>query len=336
MVLMPPLQEHSQRTPSQAKLAHNGPAGLVLISFDIEPHDCIEASLNIKIDFSLREHYRGRVAPVTRRLLEQLAGMGVKASFFLLGKYARSEPGLVLEIQNAGHEVASHGWDHRRVLAMTPEEFRVDLRQSKDVLEQLTGTPVLGYRAPTFSIVPRTAWALDILAEEGFLYDSSIFPVRHDRYGIPKAPRAPFLARGHQQTILEFPPATLRLLGANLPAGGGGYFRLFPPAVLRKAIAQAHQTLQPGVAMLYFHPWEFDPEQPTLPLRPLSRFRTYVGINRTRSRLMDLLQRYQFARADVVAQRLLKEPQLLPSFMVADSSTPQDIAATGTSPPVLP
>ncbi|CAN5916926.1 DUF3473 domain-containing protein [soil metagenome] len=308
----------------------------VILSFDVEEHDRIEAASGLAIDPALREHYRGRVAPVTRWLLERLEGMGVKATFFLLGEYARGEPGLVREIHNAGHEVASHGWDHRRVLAMNPEEFRADLRQSKDVLEQITGAPVLGYRAPTFSIVPRTAWALDILAEEGFLYDSSIFPIRHDRYGVPRAPRIPFLAGGERLSILEFPPATLRLLGANLPAGGGGYFRLFPPAVLRRAISQAHQAPRPGVAMLYFHPWEFDPGQPIVPLRPLSRFRTYVGINRTRARLTNLLQRHQFARADSVAQRLQQEPQLLPGFMVTDSSTPQGIETAMGSRPVLP
>ncbi len=323
------------RFPLPAHRDH-GVGAEVILSFDVEEHDRIEAASGLGMDSTLREHYRGRVAPVTRWLLERLGEAGVPATFFLLGEYARGEPGLIREIHNAGHEVASHGWDHRRVLAMTPEEFRADLRQSKDVLEQITGAAVLGYRAPTFSIVPRTAWALDILAEEGFLYDSSIFPVRHDRYGVPRAPRVPFLAGGDRHSILEFPPATLRLLGANLPAGGGGYFRLFPPAVLRRAIAQAHQAPRPGVAMLYFHPWEFDPGQPILPLRSLSRFRTYVGIDRTRARLTDLLQRHPFARADAVAHRLQQEPQLLTSFRVTDSSTPQDIETARVSRPVLP
>ncbi len=317
----------------------NGDHGVgaeVILSFDVEEHDRIEAASGLGTDSTLREHYRGRVAPVTRWLLERLGGAGVQATFFIVGEYARGEPGLIREIHNAGHEVASHGWDHRRVLALTPAEFRADLRQSKDTLEQITGEAVVGYRAPTFSIVPSTAWALDILAEEGFLYDSSIFPVHHDRYGVPRAPRVPFLAEGYRHSILEFPPATLRLLGTNLPAGGGGYFRLFPPAVLRRAITQAHQARRPGAAMLYFHPWEFDPDQPSLPLRRLSRFRTYVGIHRTRARLTDLIQRHQFARADVVARRLQQEPQPLPSFAVTGLPAPRVMDPAGALQPVLP
>ena len=150
----------------------------------------------------------------------------------------------------------------------------------------------------------RTAWALDVLAEEGLLYDSSIYPVRHDRYGVPGALRGPFLACGPRRAILELPPATLRLAGLTLPAGGGGYFRLLPLWVTRRAIRQARRGPGPAVAMLYFHPWEFDPDQRRLPLRPLSRFRTYVGTGRSRGRLEALLARGPFERAVDVARRL--------------------------------
>src|SRR5262249_18456479 len=152
---------------------------------------------------------------------------------------------LVRAIQQAGHEIASHGWDHRRVLAMTPAAFRQDVRQSKDALEQITGEAVLGYRAPTFSIMRATAWALDGLAELGFESDSSIYPVRHDRYGLPTAPRQPFLAHGERHSILELPPATLRFLGINAPMGGGGYFRLFPLLFTRWAIRQMQSHCNP-------------------------------------------------------------------------------------------
>src|SRR5205085_960868 len=141
---------------------------------------------------------------------------------------ARHSPQLIRAIHRDGHEVASHGWDHRRVSTMTPEEFRLDVRQSKDALEQVTGDAVVGYRAPTFSIGHANAWAIDVLAEEGFVYDSSIFPVRHDRYGVPSAPRSPYRIQGLTRSLCELPPATISLLGMNVPMGGGGYFRLFP------------------------------------------------------------------------------------------------------------
>ena len=163
------------------------------------------------------------------------------------------------------------------------------MRQSKDALEQASGAAVVGYRAPTFSLVRKTAWALDVLAELGFLYDSSIYPVRHDRYGVPDAPRGPFLARGARHEILEIPPATVRIGGVNVPVGGGGYFRLLPWPLMKLALSLSRRDPQSGATVLYFHPWEFDPDQPRLPLKRLSRFRTYVGIRHSRSRLTRLL-----------------------------------------------
>jgi polysaccharide deacetylase family protein (PEP-CTERM system associated) len=268
----------------------------------------------------------------------------VRATFFVVGQLARRNPALVRSIHRAGHEVASHGWDHRRVLGMSPETFREDVRRSKDALEQVTGEPIMGYRAPTFSIVHRTAWALDVLAELGFLYDSSIFPVRHDRYGVPRAPRSPFLARGLARSILELPPATLRLSRFNLPVGGGGYFRMFPLSFIEHALAQLHRNNRSGVSMLYFHPWEFDPEQPRLPLGHLSRFRTYVGVGRTRGRLATLLHRYRFGRA-IDAARWLIEEDAMPLFDVArlNLASPQENkypyrppARCGSAPEVHP
>ena len=216
--------------------------------------------------------------------------------------------------------MASHGWDHQRVVNFTPETFREDVRRSKDVLEQITGQAVMGYRAPTFSIVRQTAWALDVLAELEMAYDSSIYPVRHDRYGVPSAPRAPFMAGGENRDILEMPPATLRLLKLNLPMGGGGYFRLFPLYFIEWAIHQAEKMCFPPVAMLYFHPWEFDLEQKRLPLRWLSRLRTYVGIHRSRDRLITLLSRHRFVRAIDAARQLAGKRDLLPRFVVAKDS----------------
>jgi polysaccharide deacetylase family protein (PEP-CTERM system associated) len=274
----------------------------IILSFDIEEHDRIEAARGLTINGQQQAHYRQRMDYATRWLLDQLAARGAPATFFIVGQIAQTNPGLVRAIAEAGHEVASHSWDHRRVHHFTPETFREDVRRSKDALEQVTGTAVVGFRAPTFSIVRQTLWAIDILAELGMRYDSSIYPVRHDRYGIPDAPRWPFLAKGERHTLLELPPATWRVLGANLPVGGGGYFRLFPLAVMRRGLIQTLRQGQPPVAMLYFHPWEFDPDQERLPLSRLSRFRTYVGLSRSRRRLATLLDQHVFARAVDVAE----------------------------------
>lgn len=292
----------------------NREAAPVILSFDVEEHFRIEAASGLSIEPALRDHYTARVGETTRWLLELLAAREIRATFFIVGQLASQDPMLVRQIHAAGHEVASHGWDHRRVLEMTPREFREDVRCSKAELEQITGAEVLGYRAPTFSIVRRTAWAIDVLAELGMLYDSSIYPVRHDRYGIPTAPRVPFLAQGREHRLLELPPATLRVGKLSLPAGGGGYFRMFPLAVLERAIHQLHQSRRPGAAMLYFHPWEFDPEQRRLALRPLNRFRTYVGITRSRGRFIAMLSKYRFVRAVDLVRRLEFQSHELPSF----------------------
>jgi polysaccharide deacetylase family protein (PEP-CTERM system associated) len=284
----------------------------IILSFDVEEHHRIEAAAHLRLDPLLVATYAARLGPSTRYVLEQLEKRGIQATFFIVGEIAKTNPGLIRDIHRAGHEVASHGWDHQRVHRFTAASFLEDLRRSKGALEQVTGEAVVGYRAPTFSIVRQTAWAIDVLAEAGMLYDSSIYPVRHDRYGIHQAPRAPFLAKGTQETILEIPPATLRLLGMNTPAGGGGYFRLFPLWVMRQALRQSLRDCHPKVAMIYFHPWEFDPDQPRLPLRPLSRFRTYVGMRRARARLGALLSGYTFTRAIDLVGQLKRQP--LPQF----------------------
>jgi polysaccharide deacetylase family protein (PEP-CTERM system associated) len=292
-------------------------APAIVLSFDVEEHHRIEAAAKLQLDPAIKDLYNARLEPCTRHLLDQLAEYSIKATFFVVGEIAVSHPTLVRDIHRMGHEVASHGWDHQRVHRFTPHSFLADLRRSKDALEQVTGSAVVGYRAPTFSIVRQTSWAIDVLSEAGLLYDSSIYPVRHDRYGIPQAPRAPFLAQGESNSILEFPPATLRMLGLNVPVGGGGYFRLLPLWVMEQALRQSLRDCRPRVAMIYFHPWEFDPEQPRLPLRSLNRFRTYVGLTKTRDRLSQLLRRHAFSRAKDLIPTLNAGP--LPSFRVCDS-----------------
>jgi polysaccharide deacetylase family protein (PEP-CTERM system associated) len=288
----------------------------IILSFDVEEHFRIEAAAGLVLDSDLKAHYGERLGPTISWLLGQLESQDLRATFFIVGEIALHQPELIRMIHRAGHEVASHSWDHRRLHNLTHSSFREDVRRSKDVLEQITGEAVLGYRAPTFSIVRQTAWALDVLADLGLLYDSSIYPVWHDRYGVPDAPRAPFLAEGRDGAILEIPPATLRLPGVNIPVGGGGYFRLLPLPLMMYAIRQVRRQCQPPVTMLYFHPWEFDPEQPRLPLRRMSRFRTYVGINHSRDRLTALLRRYRLARAIDVARRLKCQEESLPRFKI--------------------
>ncbi len=288
----------------------------IVLSFDVEEHHRIEAAADTAINPELRTHYSERLEPSTRWLLDQLEAAEAKATFFIVGEIARDNPDLVKAIHRAGHEIASHGWDHRRIVAMTPTSFRTDVRQCKDALEQVTGEEVRGYRAPTFSLMRQTAWAVDILVELGYRYDSSIYPVRHDRYGVPEAPRGPFVAHGPEQSILELPPATLRFFGMNAPMGGGGYFRLFPLWLTKWAMRQM-RSQTPGVAMLYFHPWEFDVAQRRLPLRRLSAFRTYVGLRRTRARFLRLLENRRFMRAWDVAQNLDPVTSDLPQFLLA-------------------
>ncbi len=285
-------------------------------SFDIEEHHRIEAAVSLEIAADDRAEYARRMEATTRQLLEQLDSARVQASFYVVGEIARTHPRLVRDIQDAGHEVGSHSWDHRRVHHFTAESFREDLLKSKDALEQVTGAAVVGFRAPTFSVVRETAWAIDVLAECGFEYDSSIFPVRHDRYGIVDAPRGPFLAVGREREILELPPLTLRLAGQNLPVAGGGYFRLFPLGFLRAGLRQAHRDTPPRTGMLYFHPWEFDPGQPRLPLKRLARWRTYVGVKRTTARLRSLLRTFRFRRAIDVARELRNSGAELPRFFL--------------------
>jgi polysaccharide deacetylase family protein (PEP-CTERM system associated) len=286
----------------------------VVLSFDVEDHHRIEAAAGLDVDPQLRGNYRERMAQATGWILELLAERGIHATFFIVGQIAETNARLVRAVHDAGHEVASHGWDHRRIHLLGPQAFREDLRISKNALEQACGAAVVGYRAPTFSLVSQTAWAIDILAELGLAYDSSIYPVHHDRYGIPSAPRIPFLAQGAVHEILEIPPATLRVGGVNVPVGGGGYFRLLPFPLLRLALSLSRRDPGCGATMLYFHPWEFDPDQPRLPMRGLNRFRTYVGIKSSRHRLARLLSGYTFIRAVDLAHRLGERRDELPRF----------------------
>ncbi|HEY2910788.1 MAG TPA: XrtA system polysaccharide deacetylase, partial [Gemmataceae bacterium] len=269
----------------------DNPQPSAIASFDVEEHYRIEAAAGLQFSEGVQGDYSRRMEASTRRLLDLLSSASAHATFFIVGEIARGHPELIRDIHAAGHEIGSHSWDHQMVRRFTPRTFREDLTRSKDTLEQLIGQAVVGFRAPTFSIGRDTPWAIDVLAECGFEYDSSIFPVRHDRYGIPDAPRQPFFAVGQERELLELPLLTYRIAGLNLPVAGGGYFRLFPPGMMRAGLRQAARA-QPAAAMLYFHPWEFDPEQPRLPMKRLARWRTYVGMTKTTARLTALLKEF--------------------------------------------
>ena len=234
----------------------------------------------------------GRVRPSVERLLAMLAESKAEATFFVLGWVAKRQPSLIREIAAAGHEVASHGWGHRKLTDQTPHQFRRSIRSSKRLLEDLTGEPVIGYRAPSFSLLPGGEWAFDILAEEGYRYDSSLFPIRRPGYGYPDSDRFPFLLASGAGALLEVPLMTLRRLGVNLPAAGGAYFRLFPYWVTRAALRQAERERQPGT--FYIHPWELDPGQPRLTRSWSVLARHYVGLGRTETRLQRLLSEFRF------------------------------------------
>lgn len=240
-----------------------------------------------------------RVEANTDRILELFAGHGVKATFFTLGWIAERHPSLVRRIVAEGHELASHGSEHRRVDEQDAEAFGEDIRRSKGTLEDIAGIAVRGYRAPTFSIGRRNLWAFDILAAEGYAYSSSVYPVRHDYYGMPEAPRFAFFPLDGQ-SLEEYPITTLRLGDRNLPCGGGGFFRLLPYVMSRAAIARVNRTDR-RPAIFYFHPWEVDPGQPRVkPLGFKSRFRHYLNLGKTAGRLERLMADFAWDRMDRV------------------------------------
>ena len=236
-----------------------------------------------------------RVERNVGRILDMLAAQKTHATFFTLGWIAQRYPHLVRRIADEGHEVASHGYGHERVSDLTPEAFAHDIRTAKHLLEDIAGVAVTGYRAPSFSIGQGNLWALDVLQQEGYRYSSSIYPIQHDHYGMPDAPR---FAHRIRPDLIEVPPTTLRMFNRNLPSSGGGHFRLFPYALSRWMLRQVNQNDQQP-AIFYFHPWEIDAAQPRVAgIDARTRFRHYVNIPRMEQRLQRLLQDFQWGRMD--------------------------------------
>jgi polysaccharide deacetylase family protein (PEP-CTERM system associated) len=239
------------------------------------------------------DQMESRVSANTHRLLDLLDAFAVRGTFFVLGWVAERDPALVREIAARGHEIASHGYGHRLIYNQTPAAFREDVRRAKGLLEDVIGVSVLGYRAPSFSMTTRSFWALGILIEEGHSYDASIFPIRHDRYGIPGSPRHPYSIQSGPGSIMEVPGSTISVGPLTLPIGGGGYFRILPYAWTRWGIAQVNRVEQQPM-VFYIHPWEIDPDQPRLPAGWLGRFRHYRNLRKTEPRLRALLTDFRF------------------------------------------
>jgi polysaccharide deacetylase family protein (PEP-CTERM system associated) len=234
-----------------------------------------------------------RVCANTDRLLAMFDEAGVQATFFVLGWVGERFPHLVRRIAAQGHEIASHGYGHRLVYDQTPAEFRDDLRRAKAALESAGAVCVYGYRAPSYSVTPRSLWALDVLIEEGFRYDASIFPVHHDRYGIPVSARHPYRVERPNGSLWEAPGSTVRVGSMNLPIGGGGYFRILPYAWTRWGLDRVNRV-EGRPTIFYLHPWEIDPDQPRLEASLLSRFRHYRNLDQTEPRLRALLRDFKF------------------------------------------
>lgn len=243
------------------------------------------------------DKFPSRVTNNTQRLLNLFDEFDVKATFFILGWVAERNRELVKEIAERGHEVACHGYSHQLIYNQSPEVFSEETHRSKQVLEDIAQAPIRGYRAASYSITKNSRWALDIIAEAGFEYDSSIFPVRHDRYGIPDAPEFPHRMKiSNGQSIVEFPLSTVKLLKYKLPVAGGGYFRLYPYGITRAGLSLINRRQQPFI--FYLHPWEIDPEQPKVSAGWLSQFRHYNNLDKCESRLHRLLSDFKFGTVE--------------------------------------
>jgi polysaccharide deacetylase family protein (PEP-CTERM system associated) len=272
------------------------PAITNALTIDVEDYFQVSAFAShiARSDWERRE---SRIERNVERILELLAHHQTTATFFTLGWIAERYPHIVRAISAQGHELASHGYGHQRVSDLTEAEFCADIGRAKDILEDLSARPVLGYRAPSFSISATNMWALDCLARAGYQYSSSIYPIRHDHYGMPDAPR---FAHRVTSGLLEIPATTLRVLNRNLPASGGGYFRLLPYFFSRWMLRQVNGT-DGRAAIFYFHPWEIDVDQPRVAgISARTRFRHYVNLGRMEMRLKQLLLDFAWGRMDEI------------------------------------
>ena len=267
-----------------------------VLTFDVEEYFQV-SGFRDAVDPGDWDRFESRVERQVLPLLDRLDAAGAGATFFVLGHTAERHPALVREIAARGHEIASHGYGHDLVYDRGPRAFRRDVRRAREVLSGILGFAPAGYRAPSFSVTAASLWALPILAEEGHLYDSSVVPIRHDRYGIPGSPPIPHVRRvGEGRFLRELPPLTRTFAGRRVAAGGGGWFRLFPYGFVAEAVRRMNGDAQP--AAMYFHPWEFDPDQPRIPgTRRRARLRHFVGMKGAGEKLRRLLGEFEWGTA---------------------------------------
>jgi polysaccharide deacetylase family protein (PEP-CTERM system associated) len=270
------------------------PPGTIVNAMTVDVEDYFQVSaFDGIVSRSRWDAFESRVSRNTDRLLELFDRASVRSTFFVLGWVAERFPSLVRRIADLGHEVASHGYNHQLLYTLTPGQFREDVRAARTAIEDAAGVPVVGYRAPSYSVIASSLWALDVLIEEGFTYDSSIFPIHHDRYGIPGSPRHPYVLRRAGGSLLEVPGSTVRLGRVNVPIAGGGYFRQFPYGWTKWGIDRVNRVERQPVTF-YTHPWELDPDQPRMQVGTATRVRHYRGLGRTADRLARLLRDFRF------------------------------------------
>lgn len=283
------------------------------MTVDVEDYYQVSA-FNEVIAYNEWEEYESRVEKNTNNILDIFDDNNTKSTFFVLGWVAERYPHIVREIYKRGHEVACHGYSHQLIYNQSRSEFKEETLRAKQILEEITGSAVIGYRAASYSITKNSLWALEILAESGFKYDSSIFPIVHDRYGIPTAPREPHIIKmKNELSIIEFPLSTYKILGMRLPVSGGGYFRLYPYQFTRHALKTINR--QNNLFVFYLHPWEIDPQQPKIRASRLSRFRHYKNLEKCESRLRQLLKDFKFTTMKSLLDELfLQTPSNIPEI----------------------
>jgi polysaccharide deacetylase family protein (PEP-CTERM system associated) len=299
-----------------------------ILSVDVEDYFQVEAFAG-SVSRESWNQWPSRVVANTQRVLDLFDEHNARATFFFVGWVAEQFPQLVREVQSRGHELACHSYWHRTVYRLSPDEFRLDTLLAKKVIEDAAGVEVRGYRAPSWSITKSCLWALDILGEEGFTYDSSIYPIHHDLYGVPSAQRFPYThVCGNGLELREFPPATLRFAGTNFPVAGGGYLRIFPSAFTEHAFHTFEKNYDERV-VVYLHPWELDPEQPRIQGPLKSRLRHYTNLGRMRNKLAGTLSRHRFQRFSDVMRAEATEDRNLPNAAstTAEIVEPLEVAA---------
>ncbi|GBD34998.1 Peptidoglycan deacetylase [bacterium HR36] len=302
--------------------SENPAPGKVILSFDIEAAYHIHAARSCRLKSFIRAELCQRVVPQVEWLRRVLEKHIARATFFWVGELAWEIPYLVRAVYRDGHEIGCHGWSHRTLSDLGETEFVQDVQLNKSVLEDITGDSVIGFRAPTFSLTEKTGWGVEVLSQLGFAYDSSVYPVIHDQYGVSNAPRGPFRVKHRQAELLEFPPATWQVGPIRLAIGGGGHFRFWPLIFSHAGIRQLLE--ETGYATVYFHPWEFDEKQPRLPLNWFRRWRTYVGIRKTKNKLQALLRQYRCISARQALKELDSRRECLPSFRLGESANDCD------------